>query len=380
MARIALFGAGKIGSMICDLLAATGDYELTVFDSQELALRQRLERCPGIQIQQVFVDDAFALRSALHDVDVLINAGPFQLSKRLAEAAVDSATHYLDLTEDLASTQYIQSLAANATTALIPQCGLAPGFISIIAHHLACGFSSLQNVHLRVGALPQFPNNRLKYNLTWSTAGLINEYLQPCEAIVNGELREVRPLEELEHFSLDGDDYEAFNTSGGLGTLSQTLAGKVTNLNYRTVRYPGHRDAMKLLLQDLRLGDDPEQCCRILERAIPGTQQDVVLIFVTVSGYRDATESSLVQETFVRKIYSQEVLGRMRSAIQLTTSASVCAVLDLLVSGDLPQQGFIRQEAIPFDRYIGNRFGRIFNNEPLVVSPASASPRSIKEA
>jgi saccharopine dehydrogenase-like NADP-dependent oxidoreductase len=116
---------------------------------------------------------------------------------------------------------------------------------------LAKKFDSLQNLHLRVGALPTYPSNQLKYNLTWSTDGLINEYCNPCEAIVEGQLVQVPPLEELDNFSLDGVDYEAFNTSGGLGTLCDTLAGKVCNLHYRSVRYPGHRDIMKMLLQDL---------------------------------------------------------------------------------------------------------------------------------
>ena len=95
---------------------------------------------------------------------------------------------------------------------------------------------------MRVGALPQFPTNALTYNLTWSTDGLINEYCNPCEAIHDGERMHVLPLEGIEHFSLDGVRYEAFNTSGGLGTLCDTLDGRVRELNYKTIRYQGHRD------------------------------------------------------------------------------------------------------------------------------------------
>ena len=107
----------------------------------------------------------------------------------------------------------------------MPQCGLAPGFISIAAYHLTRLFDKLDAVYMRVGALPQFPSNALKYNLTWSTDGLINEYCNPCEAIHDGRRIDVLPLEGLEHFSLDGVRYEAFNTSGGLGTLCETLDG-----------------------------------------------------------------------------------------------------------------------------------------------------------
>ncbi|WP_225974751.1 saccharopine dehydrogenase family protein [Arachidicoccus ginsenosidivorans] len=108
----------------------------------------------------------------------------------------------------------------------MPQCGLAPGFISIAAYDLCQQFDSLQSVRLRVGALPQYPVNRLKYNLTWSTNGLVNEYCNPCDAIVDGKRTQVLPMEGLEHFMADGIDYEAFNTSGGLSALAEVLDGK----------------------------------------------------------------------------------------------------------------------------------------------------------
>jgi len=208
---------------------------------------------------------------------------------------------------------------------------------------------------MRVGALPAFPTNALKYNLTWSVDGLINEYCHPCEAIHEGRRIEALPLEGLEHFSLDGVEYEAFNTSGGLGTLCDTLEGRVRNLNYRTVRYRGHRDVMKLLLHDLRLGERRALLKDILESAIPVTMQDVVLVFVTVSGRR---EGLLMQETFARKLYAAEVNGRLRSAIQLTTASALCAVLDLLAAGRLPQAGCVRQEDVECCEFVVNRFGR----------------------
>src|SRR6202012_626453 len=146
------------------------------------------------------------------------------------------------------------------------------------AQDLARHFDRLDSVRLRVGALPLYPSNALNYNLTWSTDGVINEYLQPCEAIVDGVLREVPALEELEEFSLDGVRYEAFNTSGGLGTLCETLRGKVRSLNYRTVRYPGHCAIMMALLNDLRLRDRRDVLKDILENSLPATLQDVVVV------------------------------------------------------------------------------------------------------
>ena len=169
----------------------------------------------------------------------------------------------------------------------MPQCGLAPGFISILAYHLTRPFDVSDTVHMRVGALPQFPSNALNYNLTWSTDGLINEYCNPCQAIHEGRLIEALPLDGLESFSLDGVRYEAFNTSGGLGTLCETLDGRVRELNYRTIRYRGHRDLMAFLLDDLRLGQRREVLKDILEHAIPITLQDVVVIFCNVTGWQD---------------------------------------------------------------------------------------------
>ena len=122
---------------------------------------------------------------------------------------------------------------------------------------------------MRVGALPEFPTNSLKYNLTWSVDGLINEYCHPCEAVRHGTLNLVQPLEGLEHFSLDGVEYEAFNTSGGLGTLCETWSGRVETLDYKTVRYPGHRDLMKFLLEELRLANDQETLKRIMRDSVP---------------------------------------------------------------------------------------------------------------
>ena len=152
----------------------------------------------------------------------------------------------------------------------------------------------------------------------------------------------------------------AFNTSGGLGTLCETLAGKVENLNYRTVRYPGHRNIMKLLLQDLGLKDRRPLLKEIFETALPLTRQDVVLVFVNVSGMRGG---KLVQETYANKIYSQTINGKQWSAIQITTAAGICAALDLLAEGKLPQKGFVRQEDIKFDDFISNRFGQYYSHE-----------------
>ena len=363
MKDILVIGAGKIGSVVADLLVDTppeNGYRVTLAD-RSAALLADIERDPRksarLHTMTLDVTDEQALRAALRGRFAVLSAAPYHLTLRVARAAKAERVHYLDLTEDVASTREIRALADGAETAFIPQCGLAPGFISIVAADLARSFDALDSVRMRVGALPAYPSNALNYNLTWSTEGVINEYCEPCEAIVDGQHREVPALEEREEFSLDGVLYEAFNTSGGLGTLAETLEGRVRTLNYRTIRYPGHAAIMKALLNDLGLRHRREVLKDILENALPTTTQDVVIIFVTVSGRIDGR---LVQETYANKVYSGPVAGKMHSAIQITTAASICAVLDLLAQGRLPASGFLRQEEIGLADFLGNRFGRYY--------------------
>ena len=316
MKTVVVIGAGHIGSTIAHLLSDSGDYRVTVAD-QSAARLKALGFNPRIEQQLLDVTDAGALRALLTGKFAVLSAAPYHLTFHVAQAAKAAGAHYLDLTEDVATTRKVKALANDATTAFIPQCGLAPGFISIVAADLADGFDTLHDVRLRVGALPKYPSNALNYNLTWSTDGVINEYCEPCEAIVDGHPRHTRALEECEAFALDGVAYEAFNTSGGLGTLCETLSGRVRNLNYRTIRYPGHAAIMKALLNDLRLRDRRDLLKDILEHALPATLQDVVIVFVTVSGLKNG---QLVQETYANKIYAREMGGRMVSAIQITTA------------------------------------------------------------
>ena len=356
MKRIAVIGAGKIGATIADMLAATGDYHVVVADRLQAQL-DALDAGAAIERRRLDVQDADVLDGLLEGCFAVLSAAPYHLTVLIAESAARMGAHYLDLTEDVASTRRVKVLAAGAKTAFIPQCGLAPGFISIAAHECARGFDTLDTVLMAVGALPKFPSNKLNYNLTWSTDGVINEYCEPCEAIVNGVRCEVPALEQREEFSLDGVTYEAFNTSGGLGTLCDTLEGRVRNLSYRTIRYPGHAEIMKLLLNDLRLRDRRDVFKDMLEHALPMTLQDVVIVFVTISGTKGGR---LMQETYVNKVYSAPVNGGLRSAIQITTAAGICTVLDLLAEGRIRQAGFVRQEDIRLADVLDNRFGCVY--------------------
>ena len=366
MKDVVIIGGGKIGSAIALMLADSGAYKITVADRNEAQLAS-IDRHPAISTAVVDISDKAALDAALAGKFAVLSAAPFHLTGAIAEAAARTGTHYLDLTEDVATTRKVEQLAKNAKTAFIPQCGLAPGFISIVANDLTKHFDTLDSVRMRVGALPQYPSNALNYNLTWSTDGLINEYIEPCEAIVEGKLINVPAMEEREEFSLDGVTYEAFNTSGGLGTLAKTLEGKVRTMNYRTIRYPGHQAIVKALLNDLNLKNRRDVLKDLFENALPATMQDVVVIFVTVCGTKDGR---FMQETYANKVYAGVVGGHLMSAIQITTAAGICTVLDLLADGKLPQQGFVRQEEVSMPDFLANRFGRVYDPEVAKLAKA----------
>jgi saccharopine dehydrogenase-like NADP-dependent oxidoreductase len=359
MHRVLVLGAGKIGALISGLLAESGDYHVGLVDVSGDRVRA-VAKAHGIKAIRPIEADASneeALRGLLrsHPSDAVVSSLPFYCNPAVAKVAREAGVHYFDLTEDVEVTRQVRDIAAGSDKAFVPQSGLAPGFVSIAANELISHFDRLRSVKLRVGALPQHPNNVLKYSLTWSTEGLINEYGNPCLAIDNGRMVEAAPLEGLEEIEIDGTSYEAFNTSGGLGSLGETYGDACEQMNYKTMRYPGHCEQMRLLMNDLKLNQDRGTLKRILENAVPQTLQDVVVIYVAVAGYQDG---ELREENYVNKVYPQEIAGRLWSAIQVTTAAGVTAVLDLVLSNPAAYQGFVRQEQFRLPEVLANRFGR----------------------
>lgn len=362
--NVAVFGAGKIGKLVVNLLSQSEDYNIIVVDSKIEAAKSAASHFSSKKILQnvtyaeIDFSSLIEIEKILKGYDYVISCAPFYCNKGIAEVARNLKVNYLDLTEDVKTTSAIKEFAKNSSNAFIPQCGLAPGFITIVTNHLIKKFDIINSVKMRVGALPLFPHNRLKYNLTWSTEGLINEYCNPCEVIQNGKLELVPALEGLERLCIDGDEYEAFNTSGGLGTLAETLSSKVRYMDYKSIRYPGHREILCTLLHDLKFIDDREALIKIFERSLPHTSQDVVVIFVTVDGYKD---NKFIQKNYAKKIYNSEIGGEHWGAIQITTAAGICAVLDLHAKTLLSSSGLIRQEDISYDEFIGNRFGKYYS-------------------
>jgi saccharopine dehydrogenase-like NADP-dependent oxidoreductase len=358
MHRVLILGAGKIGALISGLLADTDDYQVDLGDVSLDAARA-VARAHGrrrLTAHALDAADTEALARHLdeHRYEAVISSLPFYCNPGVARAARKHGLHYFDLTEDVEVTRAVRAEAEGADKAFVPQCGLAPGFVSIAANELIGHFDELRSVKMRVGALPQHPNNVLKYSLTWSTEGLINEYGNPCLAIEDRRLVETAPLEGLEEIEIDGTLYEAFNTSGGLGSLGETFGERCEQMNYKTMRYPGHCEQMRLLMNDLKLNQDRDTLKRILENAVPQTLQDVVIVYVAVTGRQNG---ELREENYVNKIYPQEIAGRLWSAIQVTTAAGITAVVDLVLSRPGGYRGFVRQEQFALPEVLANRFG-----------------------
>ena len=359
MNKVLVLGAGKIGALISGLLAESGAYQVQLADVDETAAAgvARAHGLATIQALRLDATDGAALHAylAANPVLAVVSSLPFHCNTMVAGAARATGIHYFDLTEDVEVTRQVSQLARGAAAAFVPQCGLAPGFISIAGGELIRHFDSLRSVRLRVGALPQHPHNVLKYSLTWSTEGLINEYGNPCEAIVDGRTVEVRPLEGMEEIEIDGTLYEAFNTSGGLGSLAQSFGSSCESMDYKTIRYPGHCEQMRLLMNDLKLNHDRGTLKRILENAVPQTLQDVVIVYAAVTGMQNG---ELREENYVSKIYPQIIAGRLWSAIQVSTAAGLCAVLDLVITHPQRQAGLVTQESFRLPDILANRFGR----------------------
>ena len=173
-----------------------------------------------------------------HHIHTLVSCLPFHCNVHVATLSAEHGLNYFDLTENVKTTQAVYELATNHNTVFAPQCGLSPGFISIVAQSLLKPFEQVNRVRMRVGSLPLNVSNAIQYCLTWSTDGLINEYSNLCPVLQDGRVVMVPPLEDIEEIKLDGLTYEAFHTSCGIGLLPETYAGKVKMMDYKTLRYP----------------------------------------------------------------------------------------------------------------------------------------------
>ena len=331
--KVAIIGKGNIGWAIKELLKYT--YEIKQGDITE-----------GFDAR-----DINQVKDFLKDVDAVISAGPFAINKNIGTVAAELNIGYFDLTEDVETTDFIRGIKSE--NVMMPQCGLAPGAINICAASLMKDFDHVTEAMMRVGALPRFTTNEMSYYLSWSTNGLINEYCNEADAIYEGNCIKVMPLEGAEKMIIEGESYEAFNTSGGCATMCETYENKVDNLSYKTIRYPGHLNHMKFLFNDLHLKKNKDVLEKLFDKEVPRTTNDVIIFFVKVIGEIDGI---LQEKTYLRKIYGDERF----SAIQRTTASGVCSCLEMYFKNQIPKRGFTKQESILWEDFTSNQFGKVY--------------------
>ncbi|MFN8016025.1 MAG: saccharopine dehydrogenase C-terminal domain-containing protein [Acidimicrobiia bacterium] len=354
--KVAVVGLGKVGSLVASLLHHDG-VQVTGFD-------QTFSKDHPFNTETVDVTNEIDLENKLKNFDAVVSCMPYFLNTNVAKTAMKNDIHYFDLTEDVESTNFILENSATATKALVPQCGLAPGLIGIVGASIMRKFDNVRSLELRVGALPRAPHGLLGYAVNWSAEGIVNEYLNDAHVIRHGQKKTVPSLQELEKVIINGIELEAFITSGGLGTMTDTYAGVVENLDYKTLRYPGHCQLMSFLADEMRLRNNRKLIADMLLDAKPQTTDDVVYVYAAAEGHID---SKLIRDTFVRAFHARELNGKHWRAISWTTAASCCAVIELVSKGVLPQSGFVKQEDIDFDDLVETSFGHLFTDGVAVT-------------
>lgn len=338
MKTIGVIGNGKIGRAVASLLRAE-QFKVVVADSEE-------------HWGCVVVDatNKQQLLNFARDKEAIVSCGPYFVNKTIVEVCSELNIAYFDPTEDTEVADLV-SKSKNEQT-MMTQCGLAPGAINIIGAHLINQLDEVDKVKMRVGALPKYTNNSMGYYLTWSTSGLINEYVNDCDIISNYQHVIAQPLDGLETIMIDGDRYEAFNTSGGASSMCKTYAGKVRQLSYKTIRYPGHHASMKFLLDDLNLKHNKQKFIELFDQEVPYTTEDVIVIMASVTGKKDGR---LIEKTYHKKIYGNNGL----SAIQKSTAYGICANIMLWALNEIPT-GYVKQEDIPYEKWIETKFGKLY--------------------
>jgi saccharopine dehydrogenase-like NADP-dependent oxidoreductase len=370
--RFVIAGAGGIGTAAAVLLAALGerDYDLVLWDADESQLARAAHTIPdghrvkGVETLRVPRGEAPAvLRRALAAADIVLDCLPGSAAPFVARLALDHGLHYVNLTEHVAETEQILAMARGADTAFALQTGLAPGFVNVVGHRLLrdlCRDLSIERVdrlEMRVGALTVHARAPHFYGFTWSPSGVATEYLEPA-AVVRDFATTTRPsLSARETLVVDGVVYEEDLTSGGAADLPTAFAGRVRDLDYKTLRYPGHYGWVEERLAELRAeghrgGELIAALQREMEAAIPRVEDDRVVVYAAVEG-RDGRGVPHRREV-AHHVHPAVFAGVRLRAIQTTTAAPLVEVAHLLLAGGY--RGPVLQSEIDPDGFLDGPF------------------------
>jgi lysine 6-dehydrogenase len=365
--RVLVIGAGWMGRAAAyDLAHRSQAAEVGLAEREPSTLQSAIDwiGLPKVKGYRLDAADLPAAEKLMARFDAALSAVPYSLNAGLARAAVAARCHFCDLggnndvvEEELA----LDAQAREAGVTIIPDCGLAPGMVTILAAHGVRQFDRAEAVQMRVGGLPLHPKPPLNYKLVFSPYGLINEYVEPAVVLEHGEIRTVPSLTGIEQleFPLPFGKLEAFYTSGGTSTLPKTLAGKVRDLDYKTIRYPGHCERFKVLI-DLGLADQqprrvgevevsPRDVLATLlrERLVDDDDEDVVLVRVTVTGERGGQRQRLTYELIAHAEPSRGLTAMMR-----TTAFPAAVIAGMLADGTIAERGALPQEvSVPAEKF-----------------------------
>jgi len=353
MQKIVVLGLGNVGSLAATMLHDSG-FDVIGIDQKTL---QHPAEYMSLELD---LSESDAVKTLLDETDAVLSCLPYSLNSKIATQACDAGIHYFDLTEEVPTTKSIIQLSKQSKGLMAPQCGLAPGFVGIVGSDLIGKFDIARNCRMRVGALPQNPTGLMGYAFNWSPAGVVNEYLNDCEVIESGVRKTVSSMEWHETIYINGMELEAFTTSGGLGTMCDTFHGKVANLDYKTMRYPGHMKLMNFFFHELLMRQRREEAGEILVHAKPPVKDDIVYVHISCEGEKNGRPE---REEFVRGYKPKFIAGKMRTAIAWTTAGSVVAIIEMVREGTLPNCGFLKQEDVNFDDFIATSTGSLYASE-----------------
>ena len=383
--KIVVLGGGQMGTAIAhDLLAQADVKHVVLADNDKKTLQTLRKRLPGkrLQLHALDVTQPRNLQRLIAGAQCVVGATSYAHNALFTAACIDAGVHFCDLGGNPGVVRKQHALdrkAQKQEVCIIPDCGLAPGLVNIVGYHLAQSFDAVDQLNLRVGGLPQLPENALGYQRVFSVQGLINEYLEPSEVLVRGKRQEVRSLDGLETLSM-GKRYpalEAFYTAGGTSSLPETLAGKVQNLDYKTLRYPGHAAVMRALLDMGMAGSKAWKVdgtpvvpravlTHALEAYLPHAGADVVLIRVTLSGRKQGHSIQEVHDCIDVHDDATDL-----SAMQRTTGFSIAMVAQMLARGEISARGVVHQElAVPAELFMQGLAARQIR---FVSAPPTAS-------
>jgi lysine 6-dehydrogenase len=362
--KILVLGAGRMGhGAVYDLVHNSADVEaVTVadFDGTKADAVAKQVGTDKVTARQIDVSNYEDVAALMRGHNAAISCVNYWYDVELSKAAIETACNFCDLGGNNFIVDQQLALDAQALAAginIIPDCGLAPGMVSVLAMYGANRFDELDEIHIRVGGLPQNPQPPLEYQLVFSVEGLINEYIEKARVIRGGEIREVESMTEVENLSFDGfPSLEAFQTSGGTSTLPDSLLGKVRELDYKTIRYAGHCDKFKTMI-DLGLCSSDEIVAdfvkvkprkvlgELLQRNLPADGPDYVLVRLEFSGRKDGEEKRLRFDIVDRQDEKTGLSAMMRTtAFPATIIAQMMASGETLLRGATPQEKAVDPE------------------------------------